>query len=449
MSNNSSPVELGTKTIWPLLIQYAVPSVIAMTSTSLYNITGSIFIGKGVGALAIAGLAVTFPLMNLGAAFGSLVGVGASTLMSLRLGQKDYDSANSILGNVFVLNLIIGIAYTVAILLFMNPILHFFGASDASLPYARDYMVIISLGNIFTHMFLGLNALLRATGKPKISMLTTICSVIINIGLTALFIFDFKWGIKGAALATVISQILMLIWQIAIFSDKREFIHLQRDTFRLKKKIVETSLVIGLSPFLMNAAASLVVIFVNRQLAVNGGDMAIGAYGIINRFVMLFAMIVMGLNQGMQPIVGYNYGAGNIGRVKSAFGRTLLLAFCVLALGYIIGKAFPRQIAELFTNDEELIGLASSGLLIVLTFFPLISIQMVVSNLFQSIGKSGPAIFLSLTRQVLFLLPLMIILPNIYGVNGVWFSMRTADLLSFSVALTFLIIQFRKSKKYN
>src|SRR5690606_18459075 len=179
------------------------------------------------------------------------------------------------------------------------------------------------------------------------------------------------------------------------------------------------------------------------------GDMAIGAYGIINRFVMLFAMIVMGLNQGMQPIVGYNYGAGNIGRVKSAFGRTLLLAFCVLALGYIIGKAFPRQIAELFTNDEELIGLASSGLLIVLTFFPLISIQMVVSNLFQSIGKSGPAIFLSLTRQVLFLLPLMIILPNIYGVNGVWFSMRTADLLSFSVALTFLIIQFRKSKKYN
>ena len=245
MMEKASPIELGTKNIWPLLIQYAVPSVIAMTSSSIYNITGSIFIGQGVGALAIAGLAVTFPLMNLGAAFGSLVGVGASTLMSLRLGQKDYESANSILGNVFVLNLIIGLAYTVLIMAFMNPILYFFGASEHSLPYARDYMVVITLGNVITHMYLGLNALLRATGKPKVSMYTTLSSVVINIILTAAFIYVFEWGIRGAALATVISQFLMLIWQIRIFSDTREFIHLQKDTFKLKAKIVKNSLEIG------------------------------------------------------------------------------------------------------------------------------------------------------------------------------------------------------------
>lgn len=449
MMEKASPIELGTKNIWPLLIQYAVPSVIAMTSSSIYNITGSIFIGQGVGAMAIAGLAVTFPLMNLGAAFGSLVGVGASTLMSLRLGQKDYESANSILGNVFVLNLIIGLAYTVLIMAFMNPILYFFGASEHSLPYARDYMVVITLGNVITHMYLGLNALLRATGKPKVSMYTTLSSVVINIILTAVFIYVFEWGIRGAALATVISQFLMLIWQIRIFSDTREFIHLQKDTFKLKAKIVKNSLVIGLSPFLMNSATSLVVVFVNRQLSAHGGDMAIGAYGIINRFVTLFPMIVMGLNQGMQPIVGYNYGAGHLDRVKKVLEKNIFLATCVMTLGFLVGKIIPEQIAALFTRDSELIRISAAGLQIVISFFPFVGFQMVVANFFQSIGKAGAAIFLSLTRQFLFLLPLLLILPEYFGVSGVWYSMRTADLLAFCVSLVFLIIQYRISSRKN
>ncbi|HBX89536.1 MAG TPA: MATE family efflux transporter [Marinilabiliaceae bacterium] len=449
MMEKASPIELGTKNIWPLLIQYAVPSVIAMTSSSVYNITGSIFIGQGVGAMAIAGLAVTFPLMNLGAAFGSLVGVGASTLMSLRLGQKDYESANSILGNVFVLNLIIGLAYTVLIMAFMNPILYFFGASEHSLPYARDYMVVITLGNVITHMYLGLNALLRATGKPKVSMYTTLSSVVINIILTAVFIYVFEWGIRGAALATVISQFLMLIWQIRIFSDTREFIHLQKDTFKLKAKIVKNSLVIGLSPFLMNSATSLVVVFVNRQLSAQGGDMAIGAYGIINRFVTLFPMIVMGLNQGMQPIVGYNYGAGHLDRVKNVLKKTIFLATCVMTLGFLVGKLIPEQIAALFTRDSELIRISAAGLQLVISFFPFVGFQMVVANFFQSIGKAGAAIFLSLTRQFLFLLPLLLILPEYFGVSGVWYSMRTADLLAFCVSLVFLIIQYRISSRKN
>ena len=445
MIEKAKPTELGTKNVWRLLLQYAIPSVIAMTASSLYNITDSIFIGKGVGAIAISGLAITFPLMNLGAAFGAMIGVGASTLMSLRLGQKDYESANSILGNVFVLNLILGIVYTVVILSFMDPILYFFGASHDSLPYAHDYMVVVSLGNIVTHMYLGLNALLRATGKPLFSMYTTVSSVIINIILTPLFIYVFKWGIKGAALATVIAQTSMLIWQIKIFSNKNEFIHLHKKTFRLKWKIVKDSLSIGLSPFLMNATASVIVIVINQSLSRHGGDLAIGAYGIINRMAILFPMIVLGLNQGMQPIVGYNYGARNHDRVKEVLKYTLMLATGVMTLGFLMGVFFPEAVASLFTKDADLIKAASTGLKIVLTFFPLLGVQMVTANFFQSIGKADKAIFLSLTRQVLFLLPLLLFLPSIYGVLGVWYSLRTADVLSSIVASAFLIRQYRKS----
>jgi putative MATE family efflux protein len=447
MIEKATPTDLGTKNVWKLLLQYAIPSVIAMTASSLYNITDSIFIGQGVGAIAISGLAITFPLMNLGAAFGAMIGVGASTLMSLRLGQKDYESANSILGNVFVLNLILGIVYTVVILSFMDPILYFFGASKDSLPYAHDYMVVVSLGNIVTHMYLGLNALLRATGKPLVSMYTTVSSVIINIILTPLFIYVFGWGIKGAALATVIAQTSMLIWQIKIFSNKSEFIHLHKKTFRLKWKIVKDSLSIGLSPFLMNAAASVIVIVINQSLSRHGGDLAIGAYGIINRMAILFPMIVLGLNQGMQPIVGYNYGARNQDRVKEVLKYTLMLATGIMTLGFLMGVFFPEDVASLFTKDAELIKAASTGLKIVLTFFPLLGIQMVTANYFQSIGKVDKAILLSLTRQVLFLLPLLLFLPSIYGVLGVWYSLRTADVLSSIVASAFLIRQYRKSNR--
>ncbi len=447
MANKIKPIELGTKNIWQLLMQYAIPSVIAMTSSSLYNITDSIFIGKGVGSLAIAGLAITFPLMNLGAAFGAMVGVGASTLMSLRLGQKDYESAKNILGNVFILNLILGSIYMLLVLTFMDPILKFFGASPESLPYAKEYMTVITIGNIITHMYLGLNALLRATGKPKVSMFNAIFSVIINIILTALFIFVFDWGIKGAAWGTVIAQALMLMWQIRIFSDKKEFIHLERKTFRLKFDIVKNSLAIGLSPFLMNAASSLVVIVINQSLSRHGGDLAIGTFGVINRVYTLFPMIVMGLNHGMQPIAGYNFGAKQFLRVKSVLMKTILLATIVLAIGFIVGKFFPIAVSSLFTHDANLIASSAHALSIVVTFFPLLGIQMVTANFFQSIGMPAKAIFLSLTRQVLFLLPLLIILSSNYGVNGVWYSMLSTDFLSSIVASSFLLWQIRLLKK--
>lgn len=445
MLQKGSHLALGSENVWHLLLQYAIPSVIAMTAMSLYNITDSIFIGHGVGALAISGLAITFPLMNISVALGTLVGVGASALMSLRLGQKDYTTANKILGNVLVLNLIFGLSYTVVVLLFLDQILIFFGASPETLPYARDFMTIITLGNVVTHMYFGLNALMRATGNPKRSMYATIISVIINVILAPLFIFGFKWGIRGAALATVIAQISMLIWQLSYFRNRQNYIHFQNGCFRLKRKIVTDSMSIGLAPFLMNTAGSIIIIIINQNLIKHGGDLAVGAFGVINRVAALFAMVVFGLTQGMQPIAGYNFGARQFDRVNKVMKLTALLATAVMTVGFLISEIFPHAVASAFTKEEDLISIVVPGLRIVMIFFPIIGFQMVASTFFQSIGMAGKAIFMSLTRQVLFLLPCLLILPSIFGIKGVWYSMPAADLLSSIIAAYLLISQYRKS----
>jgi len=416
-----------------------------MTAASLYNIIDSIFIGQGVGALAISGLAITFPLMNLAAAFGSLVGVGASALMSLRLGQKDYESANAILGNVLVLNLILGSLYTVVVLIFLDPVLLFFGASHDTLPYARDFMTIITMGNLVTHMYFGLNALMRASGNPVRSMYATIFSVIINILLAPLFIFVFHWGIRGAALATVIAQTSMMLWQLIYFTDRKRYIHIRRDTLRLQSKIVKDSMSIGLAPFLMNMTASAIVIIINQSLIRHGGDMAVGAYGIINRIAAMFVMIVFGLNQGMQPIAGYNFGARQYDRVTSVLKLTVFLATGVMTVGFLVSELFPHAVASVFTSDRELIDIAAPGLRTVMLVFPIVGFQMVASTFFQSIGMAGKAIFMSLTRQVLFLLPGLLIFPMFFGVKGVWISMPAADTLASMVAVYMLTVQYRKS----
>ncbi|MGE4586621.1 MAG: MATE family efflux transporter [Mangrovibacterium sp.] len=444
MQQKESPTELGRENVRRLLFQYAIPSVIAMTAASLYNITDSAFIGQGVGPLAISGLAITFPLVNLSVAFGTLIGVGAATLMSLRLGQNDYSSANNILGNAFSMNLIIGLLYTVLVLIFLDPILYFFGASADTIPYARDYMTVVTLGNSITHMFFGSNALLRAIGNPRRSMYATIYSVIINIVLTPLFIYVFGWGIRGAALATVIAQTTMLSWQLRYFTGSRSFIRLKWKTFRLQRRIVADSLAIGISPFLMNVATSTVVILINQGLIRHGGDLAVGAYGIVNRVAALFMMVVIGLNQGMQPIAGYNYGAAKYDRVRGVLNLSILLATAVMTAGFLISELFPHAVASVFTTDEELIAIAAPGLRTVMLFYPIVGFQMVTSNFFQSIGMPGKSIFMSLTRQVLFLLPLLLILPAFWGVKGVWFSMPAADFLASIVAALMLRAQYRK-----
>lgn len=447
MDNKKATLELGTKPVGKLLAQYALPAIIAMTAASLYNIIDRVFIGQVVGPMAISGLAITFPFMNLAAAFGAAVGVGASTTISVKLGQKDYESAENILGNTITLNLIVGLAFGGICLLFLDPILRFFGASDATLPYARDFMRVILAGNVFSHMYFGMNAVLRAASKPRMAMFATIFTVGMNILLDVVFILWWHWGIKGAAFATIISQVLALCWQMKLFTNKSELLHLKRGIYKLKSNLVRNIISIGISPFLMNACACVIVIFINNQLVRFGGDMAVGAYGIANSIAMIFVMFVIGLNQGMQPIAGYNYGAQQYDRMMRVVKLSIITAVCIMLTGWSLAMFAPYHCARMFTTDPELIKGSIKAIHIIMMMFPLIGSQMVITNFFQCIGKVKISIFLSLSRQLLFLLPLLVLLPNFYGIDGVWASMPTSDFIAVVVAVTIMLVFLRRFKK--
>jgi putative MATE family efflux protein len=432
MSASAVPTELGTKPIGTLIKQYAVPGIIAMTASSLYNMVDSIYIGHiaDVGSLSIAGLAITFPLMNISTALGTLVGVGASTMISVLLGQKNYAVAGKVLSNEVTLNVITGFLFTLVTLLWMDPILRFFGASDATLPFARSYMVIISLGNIVTHLYFGLNSVVRSSGNPKLAMGLTLFTVISNAILDPIFIFVLGLGIQGAALATVLCQLMSLGYTLWYFLNPNRFLHLPRSLslFRINWRIAKDSLAIGLGPFLMNLASCIVVLFINQQLVKWGGDLAVGAYGIVNRITFLFVMIVMGFNQGMQPIAGYNFGARQYARVREVYLKTAMWATLVTTLGFIISEFLPVAAVSIFTNDPVLIEKSSLGLEKMNIVFPIVGFQMVTTNLFQCLGMVRKSIFLSLSRQLLFLLPCIYILPPLLESEvGVWYSFPISD----------------------
>ena len=443
-SKEAIPVELGTEPIGKLLKNYAVPAIIAMTASSLYNIVDSIFIGHGVGPLAIAGLAVTFPLMNLSAAFGTLVGVGATTMISVLLGQKNYEVANKVLGNVVILNIIIGLIFMGVSLAFLDPILYFFGASENTIGYAREYMQIILAGNAVTHLYLGLNSVLRASGNPKLAMMLTILSVLINIAVAPVLIFWLDMGISGAAIATVAAQVAALAIILAYFSRKDRVLHFSRKIFRLDWRIAKDSLAIGLAPFLMNAAACIVTLFINQQLKKYGGDLAIGAYGIVNRISFLFIMVNMGLNQGMQPIAGYNYGTRNYTRVKGVMWKTVKYATAVTCTGFLIALLVPHQAVSIFTSDSQLIEFSAKGLRMLTLAFPLVGFQMVSSNFFQCLGMVNKAILLSMSRQLLFLIPCIYVLPLLWGNIGVWASFPISDFAAFVISAILMWDLLRK-----
>jgi putative MATE family efflux protein len=446
MTHPSIPTELGTEKVSKLLRQYAIPAIIAMTASSLYNMADSIFIGQGVGALAISGLAVTFPFMNIAAAFGTLVGIGAGTLVSVKLGQKDYLSAQKVLGNVLALNIVIGVLFTAVSLLALDPVLHFFGASEHTIVYAREYMEIILYGNVITHLYFGLNNILRSSGHPRKAMTLTLTTVVLNTLLDPVFIFAFGWGIKGAAIATVLAQGVSLVWQVRIFGNKNNLLHFHKGIFNPDFRLIKDMLAIGLSPFLMNVASCFIVILVNNALKKHSGDLAIGAFGIVNRLVFICVMIVMGLNQGMQPVAGYNYGAQKMSRALEALKLTVFFATIVTTAAFLVGELIPGPVTRIFTSDEELVALSVYGLRITVMFFPLIGAQIVIANFFQSIGMAGKAIFLSLIRQVLALIPCLIILPGFFGLTGVWVSSPVSDIVA-CIASTIMIIQQIKKIK--
>lgn len=454
MSNNTGrkvPTELGTEKVGKLLMQYAIPAIIAQTAASLYNMIDSVFIGHipDVGAEAISGLATTFPFMNLSAAFGAMVGVGGATQLSVRLGQRDYDSAKHILGNLVTLNIIVGILFATVSFIFLDDILFFFGASETTLPFARDFMAVILSGNVVTHLYFGINAALRASGHPKQAMFATILTVIMNVILAPIFIYVLGWGIRGAALATILAQCITLAWQLKMLSNPNELLHLQRGIYRLKADIVKGILSIGMSPFFINAAACVVVIIINKGLRSYGenGDTSIAAYGIANRMQFIFVMVVLGLTQGMQPIVGYNYGAKRHDRVKQALMLTIFWATLVTTLGFAICEFMPETVAQAFTTDPKLIEHASWAMQVMCIFMPFIGFQLVTTNFFQSVGLVNKSIFLSLTRQVLLLIPLLLILPLFIGEKGVWYSMPISDIIAAMLTIVMLVLQFRQWKK--
>lgn len=433
--SSSAPTELGTRSIGALIRQYAVPGIIAMTASSLYNMVDSIFIGHipDVGSLSMSGLAVTFPLMNISTAFGTLVGVGAATMISVLLGQRNYKSAEKVLCNDITLNVITGIIFTFVSLVWMDPILRFFGASDATLPYARDYMTIIAIGNAVTHLYFGLNAIVRSSGNPKLAMGLTLFTVTSNAILDPIFIYTLGLGIKGAAIATVLCQTMALGYTLWYFLDQKRFLHLPRSlkVFRVDWKIASDSLSIGMGPFLMNLASCIVVLFINQQLVRWGGDLALGAYGIVNRITFLFIMVVMGFNQGMQPIAGYNFGSRQYGRVREVYVKTALWATIVTTVGFIVSEFLPDAAVGIFTNDPILEEKAATGLRMMNPVFPIVGFQMVTTNLFQCLGMVKKSIFLSLSRQLLFLLPCIYILPPILESEaGVWYSFPISDTVS-------------------
>lgn len=438
--------ELGTESIRALLVKYALPGIIAMTATSLYNMVDSIFIGHGCGPLALSGLTVAKPFMDICAAFGTLVGVGASTLVAIKLGEKDYNTASRILGNVILLNALLGALVMVVGLLWLDPILYAFGASEATIEYAREYMEIILIGNILTHIYYGLNSMLRSMGHPKTSMAATIVAVFLNIVLDPIFIFGLDMGVRGAALATIISQAVAVLWQMTIFMDPKEIIHFHRGIWRLDAVITKRALSIGLSPFLMNIAHCFVIIILNNQFKAFGGDMAIASYGVINRFTFVFAMIVMGLNQGMQPIVGYNYGARQYDRMLRAFELTAICATMVMGCVFVLGEFVPKWMILLFTHDADLLAQTIRPLRILASSMLLVGFQMVAGNFFTSIGMAGKSIILSLTRQVLFLIPLALLMPLLFEpepIMGVWWSLPVSDTLSALVAAVMIYLQVR------
>ena len=418
-----------------------------MTVVSLYNVIDSIFIGHGVGAMAIAGLAVTFPLMNLIIAFCTLVGVGSATITSIYMGQKDHRRATSVLHHAAILLAFNGVLLTCVTLVFLDPVLRFFGASEDTLPYARDFMRIILYGNPIAYLFVGLNNVMRATGYPRKAMFSSILTVAVNIVVAPIFIFTLKWGIKGAALATVLAQLTGMIWVLSHFLNRNSYIHFKRGYFGLQRRIVASILSIGMSPFLMNSCACLVVIIINTSLLDYGGNMAIGAYGIVNRMMTLFVMIVLGLAQGMQPIVGYNYGANRFDRVKQTLHYGIFWGGCITTFGFLLNELIPSVIVGLFTDDPELLEISRNGLRIMSAAFAIVGMQIVITQFFQSIGKSRISIFLSLSRQLLFLIPCLLILPPFYGTNGVWWSIPITDTVAFVVALAALWYHIRKMSR--
>lgn len=436
--------ELATEPVDKLLLRYSLPSVVGMMVMALYNCIDRIFIGQGVGAEAISGLAVTFPVMNLSAAFGVLIGGGAAARTSILLGARDHEGAEKVLGNSLLLTLVIGTIYTSLFAIFVDDILLAFGATAVTLPYARDFMLWITPGMIVINITFSFNNIMRASGYPVKAMATMMIGALCNVILAPIFIFWLGLGIKGAAIATDISMLISAVFVMHHFFQRKSTVHFRRGIYRIRWKIVWAIVSIGAAPSLVNAASCFVTMQLNQSLLHYGGDIDVGAAGIFITYSSLLVTFVVGLGLGMQPIVGYNYGAGLLKRLKKVYIQAIGVATVVCALGCAIGLAFPKLIAGVFTSDEHLIEITANGLRIAMVAFWAVGFQIISTGFFQSIGKAGKSIFLSLIRQVIFLCPLLLLLPKRYELDGVWSAFPVSDAMATICTAILIIIQFRQ-----
>lgn len=439
---------LGEEKISKLLMEFSIPAIIGMVVNILYNIVDRMYIGniKDIGGLALTGVGITMPIMTIIMAFGMLIGIGTSARISLKLGEHKREEAEKHLGNAFTLIIIASVLITIIGLVFMHKILGLFGASADTEIYAREYMQIIFFGTIFNMLSFGLNHSIRSDGSPKVAMLSMLIGAGTNIILDPIFIFVFGMGVRGAAIATVISQIVSTIWILYYFTKGKSNLKIKREYLSLDKAIVLSIFSIGVSPFSMQIAQSIVQVLANNALKTYGGDLAIGAMTIINSVAMIFMMPIFGLNQGSQPIIGYNYGAEKYKRVKQAVKSATIVATIIVSIGWIITQAAPHLLISIFNRDEQLVGIASTGMRIFLLMLPVVGAQVISSNYFQSIGKAKISMFLSLLRQVILLIPCLIILPKIFGLTGVWLAGAVSDGLSSLITLIIFFMSVRKLK---
>lgn len=438
---------LGHESVGKLLFKFSLPAVIGMIVNALYNIVDRIFIGQEVGKEAIAGLTITFPISLIIMAFGMLIGIGSSALVSIRLGQNKKEEAEKILGNAFTSIIIISILVTIFGQIFKEPILRSFGASNVTIDYGIRYITIILYGVILQNVGFGLNNIIRSEGNPMVAMYTMIIGGVLNIILDFLFVKVMRFGIEGAAIATIISQGVNTIWVLSHFTGKRCVLRLKKENLRLDKVIMRGIIAIGMAPFLMQVVSSGVNVLFNKSLAYYGGDTAIAAMGIINSLVMFILMPIFGINQGMQPIVGYNYGAEQYDRVKKAVKLAAIIATIITVSGTLTAEIFPEGVIRIFNKEPELVKIGANAIRKFLIMLPIVGAQIVFSNFFQAIGKPKIAIILSLSRQVLILIPMLLILPRIIGINGIWFSGPVSDAISFMITIIFTIREFKKINK--
>lgn len=435
---------LGEEKISVLLWRFSLPAIVGMVVNALYNVVDSIFVGRGVGEIGLAAVTIAFPIMIILMGFGMLVGVGASAVVSLRLGENKQHEAEKILGNAFTLAAILSVSLSAGMLLFLDPILIALGAEAEVLPYARDFTRIILLGSIFMYIGFGLNSVVRAEGNPQMAMKTILISSGLNIVLNPLFIFTFQLGISGSALATVVSQGVSAIWVLVYFMSTKSLLRLRIANLRLDKEIIISIFKIGLSPFLMQIAASVVTVLFNFSLLKYGGELAVASIGIITRIAMLMLMPIFGLSQGLQPIIGYNYGAKNYHRVIKALKIAIYSATIFSIVGFLIVQIFDTQIIMLFNDNPDLIEIGSHGMRIYLFMLPVIGFQIIGANYFQAVGKAGYAIILSMSRQIIILIPLVLLLPGILGLNGAWLASPIADLVAAILTGIFLMKEIKK-----